>query len=110
MGWFRRLRTTIVPSSIDDESAEEMRGHLEQRVEDYVALGMTPDEARRQAVRRLGNLTLSREQTRDADTLGWLDDLLQDLRYAARLLRRIPVFSLTVAVSRPTGLRATTPV
>src|SRR5207253_65653 len=104
MTWFRRLRSTIIPSSMDDESAEELRFHLEQRVEDYVALGMAPDEARRQAVRRLGNLTVAREQTRDVDTLRWLDDLLQDLRYAARLLRRNALFALTAAMSLAIGI------
>ena len=95
MGWFRRLWNTLPHSRVDDTFDEETRFHLEQRTTEYIDQGLSPDEARRQAAKRLGHVQLAREQARDADTLPWLHDLAQDLRYGWRQLRRNPGFALT---------------
>ncbi len=88
MGWLRRLGSTFTRSSMEGELDEEMRFHLEQRTAEYVKQGMPEEEARRAARRRLGNLTLAKEQARDVDTLRWLQDVGRDLRHAGRALRR----------------------
>src|SRR4030095_5187049 len=67
MGWLCRLRSTILRSNLDEDFTEETRFHLDERIEDYVKGGMTYEQARLEAHRRLGNLALVREQMRDVD-------------------------------------------
>jgi len=62
----------------------EIRFHLDQRIEEYVRNGMTLDEARQEAQRRLGNQTVVRDLTYGPHTLRWLADFIQDTRYAVR--------------------------
>jgi predicted permease len=89
---------------------EEMRFHLDERVAELVRRGLTPDEARREASRRLGNLTLARERTRDADTLRWLDDLIRDVRQALRTFRQRPGFALTAILTLGLGIGLNTAI
>jgi predicted permease len=93
MGWLRRLRNTVLRSSAAADLDEELRFHFERRVEDYVQQGLPRDDALRAATRRLGNLPLTSERTRAADTIHWLADFGQDLVYGLRTLRKHPAFA-----------------
>ena len=73
MGWLRRFRTTW--SQRDEDFEEERRFHIDALADRYVREGMTPDEARRAALRQFGNGTLIRDRTHDVDMFRWLDDL-----------------------------------
>jgi putative ABC transport system permease protein len=70
------------------ELDDEMRGHIDAEVEDNVARGMSPEEARIAALRKFGNVTAIREETFNVWNSVWIEQLLQDTRYAVRTLRR----------------------
>lgn len=106
MGWFSRLRESLGVTSRTGTFDEEARFHLEQRIADYIASGMSPDDARREARVRFGSMTRARERTNDADTVPWLRDLAHDLRYAVRRLRRHPAASAATIAILAVGIGA----
>lgn len=103
-----RLRALVLRASQDRELDEELAFHLEMEIEANVRRGMAPGEARRQAHLKLGGLVQTREATRDARGLRWLEELGQDARVALRSLRRSPGFALSAAVTIALGVGATT--
>jgi putative ABC transport system permease protein len=85
MSWFRTL---FRRREVERELDRELRFHLESRVADLIAAGRSPEAARREALVEFGGLEAAKESCRDARAGQWLEVLLQDLRYAARQLRR----------------------
>ncbi len=75
---------------------DELRFHVEQQVRDYVAEGLTEEEARRRVRLEFGGFDQIKEECRDAIPLRWLNLLLHDLRYSFRLIARSPGFSAVV--------------
>ena len=88
--------------------AEEMKAHLDVLTEANVAAGMSPGEARQAAMRRFGGTAQIQERCRDLHVFKWLEDLLGDLRFAARALRKNPGFSVTVVATLAIGIGVTT--
>ena len=95
----RRLRSFFHRRREDAETQDELRFHLEMETEKNLRAGMHPGEARRRAHVRLGGADAIREAVRDAR--GWrrLEDLVRDVGYALRGLRRNPGFTLAAVVS-----------
>jgi len=87
-----RLRSFFHPNQVDQEMKEELREHLEQQIRENIAKGMSPEEARRSAVRTMGGIPQIEQQCRDARGGSVLDDFTQDLRYGFRQLLRSPGF------------------
>src|SRR6476620_8539228 len=106
MSWtrfFRRARW-------DDERARELDAHLSIEIDDNIARGMTPRQARDAARRKLGNITLVREDIYQMNTIGFLDSAWRDLKYGARLLRLNPAFAIVAILSLSLGVGANTAI
>jgi predicted permease len=102
MGWTRFFRR----QHWDDERARELQTYFEHEVDDNIARGMTPVEARHAARRKLGNATLVREEIYDMNTIAFLETAWRDLRYGARLLRRNPTFAIVAILTLALGTGA----
>src|SRR5260221_1994661 len=94
-----RLLGTFVSSRRDRDLAEELDSHIQLHIDDNVRAGMTPGEARRQALVTFGAMEAIKEQHRDRHGFPTVRHIAQDLRFAARLLRKAPGFSVTAIVT-----------
>lgn len=88
----------------------ELQYHLDRAVEDYVAQGMAPDEARRHAYLVFGNATQIQEDLRDVHRMRWFADLRQDLAYAGRNLYHSPGFLTYTVMTLALGVGANTAI
>src|SRR6187431_1907432 len=104
------VRSLFQSDRIDADLADEMRFHVERETEANIARGMTPDVARRAARLKFGSVDASHEHSRDERPGVGFRQMMQDMRFGARLLAKAPVFGFTAVTIIALGVGAATAI
>ncbi|MBZ5727222.1 MAG: ABC transporter permease [Acidobacteriia bacterium] len=108
--WFTarlRLRSILRRNRVEQELDEELQFHLEHKIEEGIARGLSPKEARYRALRAMDGLAQRKEEMRDMRRIHWLTDFLDDARFAIRSLRRTSGLTAFVVVTLALGIGMT---
>ena len=105
-----RFASLFRRAKVDAQLADELRFHFDQLVSENISAGMSPDDARRAALRAMGTIATIQEECRDTRGTKWMDDLLHDLAYAWRSFHRNPAFFLSAILILAVGIGANSAV
>ena len=108
--WFTarlRVRSILRRSRVEQELDEELQFHLEHKIEEGIARGLSPKEARYRALRAMDGLAQRKEEIRDMRHIHWLTDFLDDVHYAIRSLRRTSGLTTFVTITLALGIGLT---
>ena len=101
-----RFKGLFLKDARERELAAELESHLQMHIDDNIRAGMSPQDARRVAVVKLGGLDQTKEAYRDRSTLPFLESVVQDLRFTLRQLRKNPAFTVTATTMVALGIGA----
>lgn len=104
----RRIWGYLRPGAAERQLDEEIRFHLDREAEEYERSGMTPQEARREALKQFGGIDRHAEASRDLRPTRWLEDLGRDVRVGARALLRDPGYGLVAVAALAIGIGSST--
>jgi len=104
--WLVRFKGLFAKDARERELADELESHLQMHIDDNMRAGMSPSEARRVAVMKLGGIDQAKEAYRDRATIPFLESVIQDLRFTLRQLRKNPAFTVTATMMVALGIGA----
>src|SRR5262245_47029953 len=104
--WLIRLKGVFVKDARELDFADELESHLQMHIDDNIRAGMSPLEARRVALMKLGGVDQAKEAYRDRATLPFLESVVKDLRFTLTQLRKNPAFTFTATVMVALGIGA----
>lgn len=104
--WLSRFKGLFLRDARESELDAELESHLQMHIDDNLRAGMSPQEARRVAIMKLGGMDQTKEAYRDRATIPFLESMVHDLRFTFRQLRKHPAFSVTAIAMVALGIGA----